>query len=272
MINKLKYEYNLSFRKILQVDLNHEYFNDGLMKFFDFLPSANTLQIFRNYKMIFRKTNEGFVILSENDDKFLNKSFIGKIDLSFKLIFNDMFFLNYTQIPYKNNVKLNFSNSYKNYLHKNTYVDKNCIYPNQENLSGQIDLTINQKDEFYGSKKRLKQKFSHYKISFGTRKIFIRYNFNINEKNLKGYYITDEDNSFKLKKFKKRKTINGNEIFYLLYNKEIELKELSNRRFFLKKDDEFFKSFSIPLANPDKQNVLYDNINDVFYGDIYVSI
>ena len=77
-----------------------------------------------------------------------------------------------------------------------------------------------------------------------TRDVIIRYNFQIDDKSAKSFYITDEDENIRLKNFKKRYLASGLEVRYITINKPVKLSEFMNNKFFLKKDDNFFKSYT----------------------------
>jgi len=274
MKNKLEIEYSLSFKKIIEIEILHDYFNNDTFKYYEIKATPKTDEICNNYNLKLRKTERGFVILSENNEKYYNSSFKGDVKLDFFLILTDPFFISYTKIPYSNKLKFNFKNSFGKNLHLGNHVDINSVSETNNNkYIANINLVINKKNEFFGSDKRKNQECLSYSIKFKSREVFFRYNFISDKNSLKNYYITDEDNSINISKFTKtKKAANNKDVYSLTLNVPFQLKEYSDKRFFLKKDDEFFKSFSFPLPNPDKKNVVFDRIENKFYGDIYVDI
>mgnify|MGYP004034251591 CR=1 FL=1 len=102
MSNKSKIEFVSNYKKVISVDILHDFFNDGFIKYIDIKPTTDSLTKMKNYGLIFRKKNAGFVILSENDKRVKGSVFNGSIVLVFKLLFLDKYFLNYTDIEFQN--------------------------------------------------------------------------------------------------------------------------------------------------------------------------
>ena len=96
MINQIKYTSN--YKKILTVEIMHDYFENGLCSSFEINPSSNTRNILKDYGIIFRKIINGFVLISNRDERFTGISFNGPIQLTFKLTNNDPLFFNYTDL------------------------------------------------------------------------------------------------------------------------------------------------------------------------------
>jgi hypothetical protein len=101
------------YRKLFEVEIRHDYFilpgaiekfatDYKVAKLFSIKPSPETAKLMQDYKMIFRFTDLGFVILIES--KFINSAsvYVSTIDLinelnfSFYWTLNDPYVLNYT--------------------------------------------------------------------------------------------------------------------------------------------------------------------------------
>ncbi|RPF74157.1 MAG: hypothetical protein CBE49_002900 [Rickettsiales bacterium TMED289] len=272
MSNKSKIEFVSNYKKVISVDILHDFFNDGFIKYIDIKPTTDSLTKMKNYGLIFRKKNAGFVILSENDKRVKGSVFNGSIVLVFKLLFLDKYFLNYTDIEFQNYNLLVFENNYSDLLHKNNTVDFSCIRSSDEKLSSKIFLNIDEKFGFFGKTKLETHGSVEYKINFCSRKISLRYNLILNTNNINSYYISDDDETFRLDEFKSRTLSSGKNVYSLVFNQKVQCKELYDFRFFLKKDDSFFKSFLLPIAHPDVKNISHDSINNMFYADIFVNI
>ena len=270
---KSKFEFISSFKKIISVDFFHNYFNDGKLKFFDIITDSKTLSLMKNYGLVFRKENDGFVILSDSNERFKSSSFNDTIKLNFFLYFKDNYFLNYTDLPFNNDGLLLFENKYGELLHSNEFVDPKNTLESEEKLTGQICLTLNETYGFFGNvpSKKLQNNIS-YKISFKSRDIYIRYNLILKNNNIDTYYVTNEEEEYKLSNFVKRVSPSGKEIYSLILEDKINSKETYQLRYLLKKDDDFFKSFSIPLPQPTAKNISYDKINKIFIADIYITV
>ena len=272
MSYKSKIEFISNYKKVLSVDILHNFFNDSLIKYIDIKPTAITLNLLRSYGLLFRNKAAGFVILSENDERYNGSIFNGTIILEFKLSFLDKYFINYTDIPYQNNNKLLFENKYSELLHKDNMVDFSCIKSSDDKLHAKILLKIDEKYGFFGKTELANVGPFDYKINFNSRQILIRYNLILNTNNINSYYITDDDESFRLDEFVSRSLSSGKNVYSIVYSEKIQSNELYDFRFYLKKDDSFFKSFLLPLPHPDVKNISHDSINNMFYADIFVNI
>lgn len=270
---KSKFEFISSFKKIISVDFFHNYFNDGKLNFFDIITDSKTLSLMKNYGLVFRKKNDGFIILSDSNERFKSSSFNDTIKLNFFLYFKDNFFLNYTDLPFNNYGLLLFENKYGELLHSNEFVDSKNTLESEEKLTGQICLTLNETYGFFGNVPSKKsQNNISYKISFKSRDIYIRYNLILKNNNIDTYYVTNEEEEYKLSNFAKRVSPSGKEIYSLILEDKINSKETYQLRYLLKKDDDFFKSFSLPLPQPTAKNISYDKINKIFIADIYITV
>lgn len=272
MSHKSKIEFVSKYRKVISVSILHSFFNDSILKYIDIKPSVKTLKLMKSYGLIFRNTNGGFVILSENDERYTGSIFNGSIFLEFKLSFLDKYFINYTDIPFENYNIFIFENNYSDLLHKNSIVDINCVKNSDEQLSAKIILKIDENYGYFGNTNIDPFGPVDYKIIFNSRKITLRYNLIVNTNNINSYYITNEDENFRLDDFKNRILNSGKNVYSLVYSKEIQCKEFYDFRFYLKKDDSFFKSFTLPLPHPDIKNISHDLTNNMFYADIFVNI
>ena len=270
---KSKFEFISSFKKIISVDFFHNYFNDGKLNFFDIITDSKTLSLMKNYGLVFRKKNDGFVILSDSNERFKSSSFNDTIKLNFFLYFKDNFFLNYTDLPFNTDGLLLFENKYGELLHSNEFVDSKNTLESEEKLTGQICLTLNETYGFFGNVPSKKsQNNISYKISFKSRDIYTRYNLILKNNNIDTYYVTNEEEEYKLSNFAKRVSPSGKEIYSLILEDKINSKETYQLRYLLKKDDDFFKSFSLPLPQPTAKNISYDKINKIFIADIYITV
>lgn len=270
---KSKFEFISSFKKIISIDFFHNYFNDGKLKFFDIFPDSKTMSLMKNYGLIFRKKNDGFVILSDSNERFKSSSFNDTIKLNFYLYFKDNFFLNYTDLPYNNYGLLMFENKNGELLHENEFVDSKSTLESEEKLTGQICLTLDETYGFFGNVPSKKpQNNLSYKISFNSRDIYIRYNLILKNNNIDTYYITNDEEEYKLSNFIKRVSPSGKEIYSFVIEDKFNSKETYQFRYLLKKDDDFFKSFSLPLPQPSAKNISYDKINKIFIADLYITV
>jgi len=273
-----RFDYKSNYSKLLTVQVYHDFYSDTLCKELVFIPDLESSRLLRNYSLLFKKLNNGFVIIMNHDKKFNSPVFSGEITLNFILKFKDPYFLIKTDIPYSNNQQINLKNDSgeTEKLHKNNFVDFTDMEETTENgIIGLITLTTNKNDEYFGKEGEYEVlPEQNYSINFTSRKIKFRYNFySTNEVlDFEKYYITNEQLSFKLAKFNKRTLENGMEVFTMELEEQTHIRDVYSTKLFLKKDDEFNKSFSKFLPTPSLKNINYDLISQIYYGDVFIKI
>lgn len=274
MINQIKYTSN--YKKILTVEIMHDYFENGLCSSFEINPSSNTRNILKDYGIIFRKIINGFVLISNRDERFTGISFNGPIQLTFKLTNNDPLFFNYTDLNLEGGTNFLFQNNNKtNLLHQKEYVDKTSMVSNNGFLSGLIKIELNSKNEFFGegsSKKNLVEK--KLNINFKSRDIIIRYNLYSSKEdfNYSNLFVTDDENTIKISSINKRNLSSGRQVFTISQKKQIKSSQIYKKSFFLKKQDKFLNTFSIQLPNPEPKNMSFDKEIKKFIAEVFVSL
>ena len=274
MINQIKYTSN--YKKILTVEIMHDYFENGLCSSFEINPSSNTRNILKDYGIIFRKIINGFVLISNRDERFTGISFNGPIQLTFKLTNNDPLFFNYTDLNLEGGTNFLFQNNNKtNLLHQKEYVDKTSMVNNNGFLSGEIKIELNSNNEFFGeesSKKNIIEK--KFNINFKSRDIIIRYNLYSSKEdfNYSNLFVTDDENTIKISSMNKRNLSSGRQVFTISQKKQIKSSQIYKKSFFLKKQDKFLNTFSIQLPNPEPKNMSFDKEIKKFIAEVFVSL
>ncbi len=274
MINQIKYTSN--YKKILTVEIMHDYFENGLCSSFEINPSSNTRNILKDYGIIFRKIINGFVLISNRDERFTSISFNGPIQLTFKLTNKDPLFFNYTDLNLEGGTNFLFQNNNKtNLLHQKGYVDKTSMVNNNGFLSGEIKIELNSNNEFFGeesSKKNLVEK--KFNINFKSRDIIIRYNLYSSKEdfNYSNLFVTDDENTIKISSMNKRNLSSGRQVFTISQKKQIKSSQIYKKSFFLKKQDKFLNTFSIQLPNPEPKNISFDKEIKKFIAEVFVSL
>ena len=274
MINQIKYTSN--YKKILTVEIMHDYFENGLCSSFEINPSSNTRNILKDYGIIFRKIINGFVLISNRDERFTGISFNGPIQLTFKLTNKDPLFFNYTDLNLEGGTNFLFQNNNKtNLLHQKEYVDKTSMVNNNGFLSGEIKIELNSNNEFFGeesSKKNLVEK--KFNINFKSRDIIIRYNLYSSKEDFdySNLFVTDDENTIKISSMNKRNLSSGRQVFTISQKKQIKSSQIYKKSFFLKKQDKFLNTFSIQLPNPEPKNMSFDKEIKKFIAEVFVSL
>ena len=284
-----------NFKKIIEVKIDHNFFSKEDYVFSDFNPDEISTLTLKNYGLIFRKIQNGFVLLSNFDKRFSSKVFSGIVKLNFNFKILDSNFLNYTNIPYSNDQKFVFKNNFnkKNtessnkkpeqssnkkpehlLLHKNIHASsKDLLKKENSLLVGLVELEINDNDQYFGKVKK-SNKLINYKINFDSRLVRLRYNL-ISETKItdyKKFYISNDENKLDNIKLYNRNLMSGKEVFSIEIDKMIKMRDNLKLNYFLKKNDKFFNSFTLPLPLPKKSNISFDKKNNLFYADIFVNI
>ena len=269
---KSTYEFISGFREVVRLDIFHDYFNNSRLTNFEIGIAAETVSLLKNYGLLLKYRDNSILLLSDINERFKTTSFNGEIVLKIQVFPKDKFFLNYTNLPHDLNGTLYFENKFKDYLHKAKFVDKKCIVKNNEKFRLDILLKFNESHGFFGKTSKALSNGIAYKIFFNSRTFFLRYNLITSANSVDKYYITNDEDEFKLKGFKKRTLVSKKTVYSIVLKENIKSLESYNFRFFLKKDDDFFKSFLLPLNHPERQNISYCRIDKRYYADVFVNI
>jgi hypothetical protein len=276
MYNQINYTSN--YKKIIEVKVNHDYFKDNKCISFLFKPTGETLSLFKNYGILFKKTQSGFVLISGADLRFSSAAFNGPIEVEISMSNNDPVFLNYSEISPSTGEGFLFQNSFEaNTLHQEEYVDASVLTPMNSSklMEGTIKLSFNQNNEFFGEGSENSNAVGEkYRINFKSREVVVRYNFYSSKDNLdfSNFFIADDENSFKNDTIEKRNLANGQEVFCIQHPSPVKLSQFYDKSLFLKKEDGFLNTFSIQLPQPDVKNVSFDKNDSKYYADLFVSL
>ena len=276
MYNQINYTSN--YKKIIEVEVNHDYFKDKKCISFVFNPTSETLSLFKNYGILFKRTQSGFVLISGSDLRYSSASFNGLIEVEISISNNDPVFLNYSEISPSAGEGFLFQNSFEaNTLHQEEYVDASVLAPinNDKVIGGTIKLSFNQNNEFFGEgSENSNAGGEKYRINFKSREVIVRYNFYSSKENLdfSNFFIADDENSFKNDSIEQRKLANGQEVFCIQHPTLVKLSQFYEKSLFLKKDDGFLNTFSIQLPQPQVKNVSLNKNDGKYYADLFVSL
>ena len=275
---KTTFKYQSRFAKILEVRVLHEFYTNRIYNNVTFLPTPESAALIKNYQMLFRSLSNGFVLLYNRNSKVNSPVFDGPLDLQIDMDFTDNLFINFTEIPYAQNQMLSFKNNLpnSNLLHKGNFVDQsNAKESDQAGITGRIVLSINENNEIFGIDtldKELETKF--YNINFDSRSVIVRYNFyfTVTKPDFSNYFIVDSKNQNKRTQFNQRTLANGMEVFTMELENTFKLKDRYDEVYYLKKEDEFYKSFSKSLPQPNPRNFSFDSDRSTFLSDIYIKL
>lgn len=273
-----RFQYTNSFSKIMEFSVYHDYYEDNKLVAAQLIPSQETKELIRNYNLLLRKKGNSFFLLKNNNSNLDSQVFNGEVVLNFKLLFNDPLFLNITDIPfgYQQKFIFNSANSEGGRLHPKTYVEESIIELHPENeIFGEINLLINGKNEFFGvNESEEETKPLKYFVRFNSRPVKFRYNFYFSKKenDFKNFFLIDDNTNVQHNDFSKRILENGKEVYSLILPDEILMKEKYQHKIFLKKEDEFNKSFSKYLAHPQPINIKFESILEEFMLEVFEKV
>ena len=276
MYNKINYTSN--YKKITEVVVNHDFFKDNKCISFLFKPSIETLSLFKNYGIIFKRTINGFVLISSGDSRYSSPTFNGPINVEINITNNDPVFLNYSDINFEPGNGFLFQNNFEgNKLHQGDFVENSSLTPFESDklMEGKIVLTLNQKNQFFGEgSEDLNIEEEKYDINFKSREVFVRYNFYSSKENFdfSNFFISDDENSFKNNDVYEKSLSSGKQVFCIDHPTPIKLSQFYESSHFLKKDDGFLNTFSIQLPHPRLKNIIYEKNDNKYYADLFVSL
>lgn len=275
---KTTFTYKSRFAKILEVQVLHEFYTNRIYKDVTFSPTPQTAALIRNYKILFRTVSNGFVLLYNRNANSDSAAFSEPLDLQIEMEFKDKLFINYTKVPFRYNQMFSFKNSINNsnLLHEQNYVTETAIQESEKaGVVGLIDLTINTNNEIFGISETAKKIESQsYLINFDSREVVVRYNFYFTtaDADFSNYFIVDSKNQNKLEGYSERILANGMNVYTMELPETLKLKQRYSEVYYLKKEDEFYKSFSKSLPQPNNQSLSYDETRDVFVADIFMKL
>ena len=273
-----RFDYINDYSKIVEVSFYHEFFESNKLEAVELIPDAETNALIQNYNLILRKKGNSFFLFRNNNSNIGNLVFAGPVELKFILKFNNILFLNFTDIPFQYHQKfvLNTSNEEKNRLHPQTYADESIMEPYSENgVVGEISLKINQNNEVLGFEvTEPKVEPCKFYARLNSRTVKFRFNFYYSEKekDFSNFFVYDENTSNKFNDFSSRTLENGMRVQSFVLPDEIKMNEKYNYKLFLKKEDEFSKSFNKYLPHPTPNNLKFDIDNNTFFLESFIKI
>jgi hypothetical protein len=155
-------------------------------------------------------------------------------------------------------------------------VDESIIEPYDDNgLIGHVLFELNQNNEFFGfedSESDVKPLKLYAR--FNSRIVKFRFNFYYtkNEKDFSNFFVYDENTNERYNDFSSRMLENGMEVQSFVMPKEVKMNETYNHKLFLKKEDEFNKSFNKFLPHPTPNNLKFDAESNTFFLESFIKI
>ena len=271
-------QYTNDFSKIVELSFYHEYFVNTNLDSIDLVPDSETAELINNYNLILRKKGNSFFIFKNNNSNVNSQVFSGAVVLKFLLKFNDLLFLNFTDMPFEYHQKfiLKTSEADKSRLHPLTHTDESILEPYSENgVVGEVMVEINQNDEFFGNQEEsTKVEPQKFYARFNTRTVKFRYNFYFSgkENDFTNYFVFDENSNNKFTEFFVRKLENGMTVQSFVLPEQVKMSENYSHKLYLKQEDEFIKSFNKFLPHPTPNNLKYDVEENTFFLESFIKV
>ena len=271
-------QYTNDFSKIVELSFYHEYFVNTNLDSIDLVPDSETAELINNYNLILRKKGNSFFIFKNNNSNVNSQVFSGAIVLKFLLKFNDLLFLNFTDMPFEYHQKfiLKKCEADKSRLHPLTHTDESILEPYSENgVVGEVMVEINQNDEFFGNEEEsTKVEPQKFYARFNTRTVKFRYNFYFSgkENDFTNYFVFDENSNNKFTEFFVRKLENGMTVQSFVLPEQVKMSENYSHKLYLKQEDEFSKSFNKFLPHPTPNNLKYDVEENTFFLESFIKV
>ena len=168
------------------------------------------------------------------------------------------------------------SNNNEGKLHPMIYVDESISEPFDTNgIVAEIKIEINQNNEFFGYEKQENptppKKFF---ARFNARTVKFRYNFYFvgKQNDFSNFFIFNENTNEQYSTFFQRTLENGMIVFSFVLDEEIKMSESYKQKLYLKKEDEFNKSFNKYLSQPIPQNLKYESDENIFFLENFIKV
>jgi len=270
-------QYTNDFSKIVELSFYHEYFVNTNLDSIDLVPDSETAELINNYNLILRKKGNSFFIFKNNNSNVNSQVFSGAVVLKFLLKFNDLLFLNFTDMPFEYHQKFILKTSEdKSRLNQLTHTDESILEPYSENgVVGEVMVEINQNDEFFGNQEEsTKVEPQKFYARFNTRTVKFRYNFYFSgkENDFTNYFVFDENSNNKFTEFFVRKLENGMTVQSFVLPEQVKMSENYSHKLYLKQEDEFSKSFNKFLPHPTPNNLKYDVEENTFFLESFIKV
>lgn len=273
-----RFDYTSDFSKILELSFYHDFFSDNRLVDIELIPDIETQSLIKNYNLLQRKRGNTFIFLKNNNSNLDNLVFSGPVQFVFRLKFNNPLFLNITDIPfgYQQKINLEPSDDNEGKLHPMTYVDESISEPFDTNgIIAEIKLEINQNNEFFGYEKQENPSpAKKFFARFNARTVKFRYNFYFvgKQNDFSNFFVYNENTNEQYNTFFQRTLENGMIVFSFVLDEEIKMSEKYKQKLYLKKEDEFNKSFNKYLSQPIPQNLKYESEEKIFFLENFIKI
>ncbi len=264
--------YESRFNRVLEVVLEHTYYNAGLCPDFNFKPTFDTPGLLSQYGLQFRDTGTGFALLRDLNRKQFLWPGQEPLRFTFEGKTGNPLWVNFTDIPFLSALQLNFSNAYgSRFLHPGAQAD-NQVAASADTGGALLKVVLDFKPEDLGLENELPIAPIDYRIVFGARATRWRY-FCYGREHYSAQFIRFRISSGKegtlFGEARQSRLLDGTPGFELVSKTEIALAERPAQRFSLHLDPGISHSgYQGQLPNAGASQVRWNAEDDQFYSDI----
>jgi len=136
----------IKFDILFELICEHDYFNKGIIPELEIVPTMLTMGILRNYGLLFKKTDKGFVVLYEKDTSDVTEPPLRPVAsderFSFEVYISQNCFTNYTYIPldHKSPDIFYFNNTSENVAGSDLLLNKMAFADNPDIVEMSSDI------------------------------------------------------------------------------------------------------------------------------------
>ncbi len=266
--------YRSNFLKIVAVVINHDFYTDRLCKDFAIVPTNESAELMRNHSLLFKSTPNGFLICLDKNSNYQSEVFAGALKLEFMIKAVNQLFINFTDIPYSNQLYFNFKNKPNSvYLTEEEFVSPLDIgKTNSNGISGLIQLELNTQDVFMGiADLNETYEAKTYLIQFKPRNVILRYNFYTSSREtFEHFYLLNNNTAEQIGGYKQIVLPDGRSAYCVQINGSIAFKQFNDYSFTLKRKDVLNSSYSKRLSSGEAKNINFDLNTSQSFCDIFI--
>lgn len=121
--------------ELFRISCRHDYYRDGICKDLEFVPTEDTQILLKNFRLLFRKQDDGMVVLFNKDKalKLFKSPYLQTSKMSFQIFGSNPLLLHFTALPFQGAGKVYWFNNLVNQLSK----DKNKLIHDSPQLDSE---------------------------------------------------------------------------------------------------------------------------------------
>jgi hypothetical protein len=175
----MQINYTVQFQELLSISIFHGYYNDNKCGDFLFEMSKETSKILREYGVVAKQEINKIILIIDANKDFNHFCYGGTLNLTFYLKNKNPQFLNFTELPFISNQRIEFEHiPGRELLHPTDLLPiEICHESDEAGIIGNISLCINKENELFGLNSADRNKLLPIKhaIQFRERNVYWKY-------------------------------------------------------------------------------------------------